>query len=91
MPELRRRAALVNEEHDMAMAEKRERIAAQQQPTLEKEIAVEAERRARATRYRRSTAAMGSRDTWADIASVRGPRDRPRSPSRPAKGWQDQG
>ena len=40
-PELRRRAAVANEEHEHAMARKREEHAAQQQATLEKETAVE--------------------------------------------------
>ena len=41
LPELRRRAAVAKEEHERAMNEKRERIAAQEQATLEAEIAVE--------------------------------------------------
>ena len=41
LPELRRRAAVAKEEHERAMQEKRERLAAQQQATLEAEIAVE--------------------------------------------------
>ena len=41
LPELKRRAALAKEEHERAMHEKRERIAAQEQATLEAEIAVE--------------------------------------------------
>ena len=38
LPELKRRAALAKEEHERAMAEKRERIAAQGQATLEREM-----------------------------------------------------
>ena len=38
--ELRRRAAVAKEEHEHAIAKKREEHAAQQQATLEKEIAV---------------------------------------------------
>ena len=41
IPELRRRAAVAKEEHDRLMQEKRERLAAQEQATLEAEIAVE--------------------------------------------------
>ena len=41
LPELKRRAELAKEEHERAMAEKRERIAAQEQATLDREIAVE--------------------------------------------------
>ena len=41
IPELRRRAAVAKEEHDRLMQEKRERLAAQKQATLEAEIAVE--------------------------------------------------
>ena len=41
IPELRRRAAVAKEEHERLMQEKRERIAAQQQATLEAEIAAE--------------------------------------------------
>ena len=41
IPELRRRAAVATEEHDRLMQEKRERLAAQEQATLEAVIAVE--------------------------------------------------
>ena len=41
MPELRRRAALAKEDHERAMVEKRERIPAQEQAGLEREISVE--------------------------------------------------
>ena len=41
IPELRRRAAVAKEEHERLMQEKRERIVAQQQATLEAEIALE--------------------------------------------------
>ena len=41
LPELCRRAALAKEEHEHAMARRREEHAAQQQATLEREIAVE--------------------------------------------------
>ena len=41
IPELRRRAAVAKEEHERLMQEKRERLAAQEQATLEAEIALE--------------------------------------------------
>ena len=101
IPELRRRAAVAKEKHDRLMQEKRERLAAQEQATLEAEIAVE-ERRlqgpfarpARDTSQKRRDAEAARR-----VAEGRPDRGeetwvdvatargrRPRLPSRAAKG-----
>ena len=59
IPELRRRAAVAKEEHDRLMQEKRERLAAQEQATLEAEIAVEELRLQRLRQRQKGTAATG--------------------------------
>ena len=59
IPEPRRRAAVGKEEHERPMQEKRERIAAQQQATLEAEIALEELRLQRLRQARGSREARG--------------------------------
>ena len=54
-----------------------------------KDTCVERAKRSDAEAARRvaaGTAAKGTGETWVDMATAKGSRDRPRSPSRPTKG-----
>ena len=76
IPELRRRAAVAKEEHERLMQEKRERLAAQEQATLEAEIALEELRLQRHVREMRQSGykahSLGLPETLAEAQRRRG-------------------